>query len=64
MSPPPTFEQLADKMRISRATLFRWAKTSSVDLRLAIATIFDLDATYGTASARQETDLRIQHFGR
>ena len=62
--PAPTFEQLADKLRVSRSTLFRWARGASVDLPLAIATIFDLDATYGTASARQETDLRIQRFGR
>jgi hypothetical protein len=62
--PAPTFVQLAGKLRINRSTLFRWARASSVDLRLAIATIFDLDATYGTASAKQETDLRIQHFGR
>lgn len=61
--PAPTFEQLAGKLRISRSTLFRWARASSVDLRLAIATIFDVDATYGTASAKQEKDLRIHHFG-
>ena len=62
--PAPTFEQLAGKLRVSRSTLFRWARASSVDLRLAIATIFDLDATYGTASAKQEKDLRIQNSGR
>jgi len=61
--PAPTFEQLASKLRVSRSTLFRWARASSVDLRMAIATLFDLDATYSTASAKQEKDLRIQHFG-
>jgi hypothetical protein len=61
---PPTKQELAKHLRISRATLFRWATSCSLDLKVAINTIFEVEAVYQPMSDRQARDLRGQTFGR
>jgi hypothetical protein len=60
---PPTKQELAKYLRISRATLFRWATACSLDLKLAINKIFDVEAVYQPMSDKQARDLRFGKFG-
>jgi hypothetical protein len=63
-SVPPTKQELAKHLRISRATLFRWATSCSLDLKRAINSVFEVEAVYEPASDKQARDLRFQKFGR